>query len=285
MRDPAPREKRPSLSFNAITAAFRVGGMIAPALAARKAAELFRKPPQRAASDPERALLATGTRRFLPLSDGEIATWTWGSGPSVFLVHGWGSRGARLGSFVEPITAAGFQAITYDAPAHGDSSGRLSSLPQFLQALLAVAKVYGPARAIVAHSMGGSAATLAMARGVSAGRVVFLAPAANPRSYTKRFAAMLGISERVRRLMELELEQQLKFRWEDLDVPRAAKSLTTPLLVFHDRDDGEVDFAQGKAIVAAWRGARLVETRGLGHTRIVQDPVVVSEAMEFVTAT
>jgi pimeloyl-ACP methyl ester carboxylesterase len=54
--------------------------------------------------------------------------------------------------------------------------------------------------------------------------------------------------------------------------------------VIHDRDDAEVPVANGEAIAAAWPGAQLVTTGGLGHTRIVHDPQVVARAVAFVTA-
>jgi pimeloyl-ACP methyl ester carboxylesterase len=55
--------------------------------------------------------------------------------------------------------------------------------------------------------------------------------------------------------------------------------------VIHDRDDPEVPLANGEAIAAAWPGARLVTTEGLGHTRIVHDPGVVARGVAFLTGT
>ncbi len=254
---------------------------MAPALAARAAGALFRLAPRRRTSDFERQVLGAGRLRFLKTTSGRLATWRWGDGPAILLVHGWGSRGARLGSFVEPIVAAGCAAVTFDAPGHGESAGRLSSLPQFLEALSAVASSYGPVRAVVAHSMGGAAAALAMARGLRAERAVFLAPAAHPGDFSRRFAEMLAISPAVRELMEQRLERKFGFRWDEFDVPPRVTSLAMPLLVFHDRDDTDVAWTDGDSIARAWPGAQLVTTQGLGHRRIVHDPQVVSQAVSF----
>jgi pimeloyl-ACP methyl ester carboxylesterase len=57
--------------------------------------------------------------------------------------------------------------------------------------------------------------------------------------------------------------------------------MTAPLLVFHDRDDRDVAWTDGEAIAAAWPGAELVSTAGLGHRRIVHDPGVVARAVAF----
>src|SRR5262249_35241191 len=175
-------------------------------------------------------LLASGRRGRLRLSKNEIATWVWGEGPTILLVHGWGSRGARLGSFVEPLVASGYSVVTFDAPGHGDSSGRLSSLPQFMEAQLAIAETHGSIHGVVAHSMGAAAASLAMGRGLDPERAVFLAPVANPGAYTHLFAEALGISPAIRNRMERHFERQFGIPWEDFDVTRNVSSYSTPLL-------------------------------------------------------
>jgi pimeloyl-ACP methyl ester carboxylesterase len=55
-----------------------------------------------------------------------------------------------------------------------------------------------------------------------------------------------------------------------------------PLLVFHDAGDSVVPPEDGRAIAAAWPGARLVTTTGLGHRTIVRAPEIVGEATAFI---
>ncbi len=259
----------------------RLLGAIAPKLAARAAAALFRIPPRRRPILEEREALATG--RFATLREGSLrlATWSWGEGRPVILVHGWGSRGGRLASFVPPLVESGFSVVTFDAPGHGASSGRLSSLPEFIWALEAIAKEAGAVSALVAHSMGCSAAALAIRRGLAVERAVFLAPAAYPGTYSRRFAEHFGILPSVREAMEHRLERRFGFRWNDFDVPRAAPGIAAPLLIFHDREDPEVPWSDGEAITRAAPNAELVTTEGLGHRRIVHDPAVVARAVSF----
>ncbi len=264
-------------------AGLRAAARVSPSLAARAAGALFRLPPRHKTTAVERRLLASGRRRFLAAGAGRVAVWSWGEGPPILLVHGWGSRGVRLHSFIEPIVAAGRSAVTFDAPGHGESDGRLSSLPQFVEALGVAAGEIGPVRTVIAHSMGGAAAALAIRNGLAVERAVFLAPAANPGAYTRRFAQALGISSQVRELMERRFERRFGYRWEEFDVPSQVRSFTTALLLFHDSEDREVAWTDGEAIARAWPGARLVTTRGLGHKRIVHDPEVVARAVAFLT--
>jgi pimeloyl-ACP methyl ester carboxylesterase len=264
-----------------LRALFRGITPIAPGAAAALAMALFRKPPRHRDSAEEREALGNAERLPLSLDGRPLAAWRWGKGPAILLVHGWGSRGSRLASFVEPLTEAGYSVVAFDAPGHGASGGRLSSLPQFISAIETVAREIGPAAGIVAHSMGGAATTLAMARGLAVPRVVFLAPASDPAGYSERFADVIGLTPGVLSRMKRSIERRFGQSWDEFDVLRAARTMTAPLLVFHDRDDRDVAWTDGQAIASAWPGAQLVSTSGLGHRRIVHDPAVVSRAVAF----
>jgi pimeloyl-ACP methyl ester carboxylesterase len=262
---------------------FGAAQAVSPALAVRVAERLFFTPPRTAHSTDTEDFLRTG-RRFSLVVDGRLVVgWRWGSGPVVYLAHGWGSRGGRLAAFLAPLVAAGYSAVTWDAPGHGASGRGMSSMPEFARALAAVVANHGPAYAIIGHSMGASATALAASWGVAADRFAFIAPAANPGQFATRFAKALGARPEVMQGLRARTEQRLRFSWEDLDVPTIAAEMTAPLLVVHDREDQTVPFTDGQRIAAAWPDARLVETRGLGHRILVRDPKVVGEVIEFVT--
>jgi len=263
--------------------AMRTLGAVAPGLAARAAEALFRTPPAHTPWEGESALLSKAAAAPFLVRGEPVLGWSWGDGEPVLLVHGWGSRGARLGSFIAPLTEAGYRVIAFDAPGHGESAVHRSSLPEFIFAIEAADRIHGPFAAIVGHSLGGAAAVLAMARGVRAACAVLLAPASNPGGYTRRFAEILGIGDRVREGMEARIVRRFGLQWAEFDVLEAARGLSAPLIVFHDEADSEVPWSEGSAIARAWPGAELVTTRGLGHRRIVHDPGVVARAVEFLT--
>lgn len=263
---------------------FRAVQAVSPALAARTAERLFFTPPRRPDTPETEAFLASGDRFILPVGQRTVVGWRWGSGPVVYLAHGWGGRGGRLRAFVPPLLEAGCTVVTWDAPGHGASDQGLSSMPDFARTLRAVVASQGPAHAIVAHSMGASAATLAASLGVTAGRFVFLAPAANPAAFATAFGRALGARPAVMDRARVRSERRIRFSWAGLDVPRMAERMSAPLLVVHDRGDLVVAFADGERIAAAWPGARLIETEGLGHGGVVRDPRVVAEVAGFVTA-
>jgi pimeloyl-ACP methyl ester carboxylesterase len=254
----------------------------APALAALWAEELFFTPRRTAVSARVREFLATGRRRDVSVEGTNVAAWEWGSGPVVLLIHGWEGVGGQLAAFAPPLLAAGFKVVAFDAPAHGASGGRRSSIVHFARALRAVQGPDG-AHAVIAHSLGAAAAALAMAQGAAVGTAVFIGATAGPRDWTIQFARGFGIADSVMARLRQRTEHRFGLAWEDFDVVALSRRRREPLLVVHDRDDAEVPSSDGAAIAEAWPGARLLTTRGLGHRRILRDEQVVAEAVRFVS--
>ena len=260
-------------------AAFRAVGAVAPGVAARWAETIFCTPPRRRGGD--EASLASVVRFTVPSQGQLLSGWEWGSGPTVVLVHGWGSRAARLGTLAGALVVAGFRVVEYDAPAHGGSTGRFASLPEFARALRDVADRVGPIHGLVGHSLGGAAAAMAMRGGVQARRVVLLAPPADVRIFSDLFARALAIAPAVQETMHRNLERRLRIVWDDLHIPTLVRELPAAALVIHDRDDADVPFAHGEEIVGAWAGSRLETTSGLGHRALLRDPAVIARTVEF----
>jgi pimeloyl-ACP methyl ester carboxylesterase len=263
--------------------ALRVLSRTSPGAASRLAEDLFMKPRRFRAPEREKDVLARATTfdvRIGPSTN--VKAWSWGSGPTVLLVHGWEGRGAQLASFVDPLVEHGYRVVTYDAPGHGMSDGNRSSLPHFTFALRSVVGAIETPHAIVAHSFGCAAATLALRDGLGTPRLVYIAPPLNPEEYTAKFAEILDLDERVLDGLRSRIEERFMRKWSDYSLQAAAVEMTAPLLVIHDRDDRETLLREGRALVEAWPGARLITTEGLGHRRILRDEQVVRTAVAFV---
>ena len=214
-----------------------------------------------------------------------------GDGPTVYLVHGWAGGSRQMAPLVGPLVAAGLRVVAYDGPSHGRSDpgpsgpGR-SHAVEFADALAAVASVHGPARAVVAHSMGAMATMLALRQGrLSAERLVFVAPMHELRSYLDRFAAGLRLGHRARRRLDASLEARVGMLVEDFELLGMAEQIgTAPLLVVHDRNDRQLAWAASVELVDRWPHARLLTTEGLGHNRLLGDRAVHEEIVRFVSS-
>ena len=272
--------------------ALRTSSALAPGLAGLWAERLFLTPPRPRLPQSTFFDFLDAHAGFVEHRGRSLATWRWGpqDAPAVLLAHGWGGHAAQMRGFVQPLLSAGYRVIAYDQPAHGLSEGRLTGLPDFAGAIGAVATWHGNVRHVIAHSLGGVAAALAIAqaqsnsaKGLSIERAVLISPPSDLVGYSRRFARWLWIPERVRRAMQAAIEERFGVRWSDFELPRIAPRLRAPALVIHDRGDAMVPWKQGAALAQAWPGARLLSTDGLGHGRILEHPQVTRAALDFIT--
>ncbi len=219
-----------------------------------------------------------------------VVTESWGHGPAIYLVHGWGGWRGQLGAFVEPLLARGHRVVAFDAPSHGDSSGGMlgphrTTLAEIAQAVAAVVESHGTAVAILGHSIGSAAAAMAVHDGMPVNRLGFVSPSVQPIGLTREMAKALGFGERTRTAMLRRLESIVGRPMSDFDLLTMGDRVTMPpTLVVHDRDDREIAHAEAELLVASWQRANLVSTSGLGHRRILREPEVIELITTFVAS-
>jgi pimeloyl-ACP methyl ester carboxylesterase len=267
-----------------IRVAFRWGGAVAPKLAASAARRLFFTPPPTSLRPEQAAILGRGRRLDLETRAGRIAAWTWGIGEPVLLLHGWGGHAGQMTPFVAPLVERRFRVVALDLPAHGASPGRLASARHFAEAILDATPSFGTLAGVVAHSLGGAAATLAFDGGLYARAAVFLAPPSRFGTFFDRFSAALGLSGRVRSGLERGAEDWVGRRFDEIEPRGLASHQDAPLLVVHDRGDDEVPYEEGDELAGRWPGAELRATTGLGHNRLLRDPETIRASVDFLLA-
>ncbi len=269
-----------------LRAAVRLGDRFAPEATGRRACDLwFTVPPTLAA-----APLPAGGEPFTVTAQGAaVRGHVWGTGPVVYLVHGWGGRGSQLAGFVEPLVATGHRVVLFDGPAHGDSDPgpagpRRTHGVELGRALDAVAARFGPAEAVVAHSLGTIATYLALRFGwLGTRRLVLVAPMVEAGSLFDGFQAALGFGERTRQAFDRAVDRLVGIPVADFDARvQAAYAGPIPTLVVHDVGDRQTAYAEARALVETLADARLVATEGLGHRRVLRDPDVIARVTAFI---
>lgn len=221
----------------------------------------------------------------LPVDNIPVAIYIWGKGPVVLFVHGWSGRGSQVAAFVEPLTAAGYQVISVDAPGHGETPGDSTNILECAAVVQAVSTQYGPVYAALTHSFGGMVLAYAMNHGMSVRRVVSISAPAHVEYLIEGFAQTLAIPEAVIARMQKRIDQRFTGSlWERLSTVYNVQHLDAPALIIHDEDDVSVPWQQGRMIADAWPGARFMKTGGLGHGRILRDRQVVKAAVEFIAS-
>lgn len=265
----------------------------APAFGARWATELWCTVPDVDLSTKMPPGLPDSTPVEASWDGHRIAGQSWGAGPLVYLVHGWGGCRAHMAVFVKPLVAAGYRVIAFDLPSHNDSEpgalapGR-STIVECAEAVRAVIAEHGPAHAVIGHSLGAKAAALAVARGAAAGKLVFLAPMGEFSWYLDVFAERHNFGRRIRDRLHRRLDKRLGMPLLDTDIAKLAAHVgDRPLLVIHDPDDPDALYSESEEIVQVWPNARLETTKGLGrlaHYRILRHRPAIVAGVEFIGA-
>jgi pimeloyl-ACP methyl ester carboxylesterase len=266
-----------------------------PSVAERQAAKLFLTPRLRKGKTPtqlhaellpERAMerrAGEAEPAYPELSTGRVALWSWGRGPTVLLVHGWSGSAGDMAPIAAELVHAGYRAVMFDMPGHGDSVPRPTNLFVYLQTIAALAPIVGPLEGVVGHSLGGTATALAMGqRIISAKRVALLAPALSPWAFSWHFARIIGLPATRVPGMVARTEELVGAKADSLNAAEAVWGLDVPATLFHDPEDLDVPFEHSATLAAAWVGSTLVSLPGLGHRKILRDPTTITRVVEFI---
>lgn len=259
---------------------------LAPAVAGRLALELWRRPGRPAAvRESERAVHDAARTTYVDHPRGRVTAYAWGDGERpVLLVHGWASRASRYADLVTALLAAGRSPVSYDAWGHGATRGRAGTIPDHLLVIEELARRAGGFEAMVGHSFGVPVTQYAAREGVAADRLVAISGMADFGYLVDTFCTTLRVPAPVngglRRAIERAYFEGDTGIWDRFSV----RSGDRELLVVHDAGDRVVDRAQADLLHAAYGGrATLLETTGLGHSRILGDPEVVAAVVGFLT--
>ncbi|MFZ5545930.1 MAG: alpha/beta fold hydrolase [Pseudomonadota bacterium] len=244
------------------------------------AAHLFVRPRRRSAD----AAPAAAPARALALPSGDLRYWAEGEGEPVLLVHGWEGATTDLAGMAQALRARGQAVVWVELPAHGASAVGWTSVPHAAQALSALGSALGRLRGVIAHSVGGALAALAMADRLQVRRAALIGAPAEYRDYVHRFAQQTGLGAEGGQALSDALREQYGIDADRVSTAAAARGLDVPALLIHSRDDPVVPFADAEVIAAAWPGARLLSVDGLGHRRTLSDPAVVAAAVGHVCA-
>lgn len=284
---PVPPQRLPHVSNEALRRYRRVMAWLqwlSPWLAARVGMWLFLRPSRRRIEPRDAATLAQARTWKLRLEGEDLRVYEWSGGTRLaILAHGWGSHVPRFAPLIEALRAAGYRVVAFDAPGHGQSTGRRSSLPQFGAALAAVLAHTGPAQLMVGHSLG----ALAIALAVGDGRVampealVLIAMPSGAPFLIDRYEQMFGIDAATSRRFLQRFTHRFSEPPEHFTARRVATTLALPVLLVHDELDDVVPIGQARELARALPRARLHVSHGLGHSNLLRDATTIGIIADF----
>jgi len=216
----------------------------------------------------------------------DIVVYHYGTGlKKILLVHGWSGRGTQLVKFADELVKAGYSIISFDAPAHGKSSGKTTLMPEFIASILHLAKESGPFYAAVGHSLGGMSLLNSVKRGLKLQRLVMIGSGDVIQDIINEFIEKLELKNEVGLKMKKHFEKKSHETMDAYSSYIAAQQIEIPVLVIHDEDDAEVSVDCARHIHEHLEKGELLITKGLGHRKILGNQNVIERSLQFIQQT
>lgn len=256
-----------------------------PARAARMGFRIFAHPRRQPVTRKHLAFFKTAELSHFDHEGTRIQVYRWGKGErSVLFLHGWQSHTYRWKRYIETFRDAGYTVYAFDAPAHGQSEGNMTTVPLYAEVLKAFVKRYEQPDGIVGHSMGTFASFYAFYKypEITPRTLITLAAPGEAVEFFDHYQRQLSLSNRTRQILVEYFTKHFNAPPEFFSSPFFAQGLNIPGLLIHDEEDRETSIKHSQRIHAAWKGSELISTRGLGHN--LKSPEIVEQVFEFVHA-
>ena len=258
---------------------------ISPELGMRVAAHIFSKPLKFKLPEKERKALADCHQAWVTVPDinENIMCFEWkNKGEKVLLTHGWSGRGTQLYSIAESLHKKGYHVISFDAPAHGKSTGKITNMLQWSAAIKTLYNHYGEFNIYVGHSLGSMAILKHCEQLSDVKKIITIGSGDLMCTIFDDFIMSVGLTPKTSERMKTYFEDKYKIKINEYDASHVVRQQQTPTLIIHDEDDHDIDVSCAKNIHKQHPNATLMITKGLGHRRILSDEKVIHKIISFI---
>jgi pimeloyl-ACP methyl ester carboxylesterase len=240
-----------------------------PKLSIQKAYFLFSKPRRGKLNNsnlPE--ILKSAQSEILIVKSEIIQTYCWkGDDKVILLAHGWESNSSRWERLIPELKKTGHTIIALDAPAHGLSSELIFSVPKYAESIAVAVEKFN-SEILIGHSMGGKACLYYqyLNQNKNITKMILLGAPCDFSIIYDNYISLLGLNSTIAKGLKT-----LYFTHFNIDIDQFsgrffASKITTQGLLVHDIDDTVVLFKESEKLVAQWKTATLITTKGLGHS-------------------
>lgn len=257
-----------------------------PKLATSFAYKLFVTPINHKAPKREEEMEKEAVQKYIdvPKIKRKIRVFEYGkSDKKALLVHGWSGRGTQLVSIADALRKEGYMTISFDAPAHGKSEGKISHMIQFIECIFELERIYGKFDLAVGHSLGGMSVMNAIKRGFTTDKAVIIGSGDVVLDIFEGFVESLHLKPNIALKLKAKFENRSKNTLSDYDVFEAAKTANISVFVIHDKQDKDVPVHCALHIYENLPNGKLLITDGLGHRKILGDTQVIKQIITFAT--
>lgn len=242
--------------------------LINPKKAAEKAFYIFCTVRKGRILPHQKIYLDPNKKEVLTIADHTIQTYGWESkGETVLLIHGWESNTWRWHKLIEKLTEANYNIIAFDAPAHGNSSGKYLYVPLYAEILQGLITKYKPIH-LVGHSVGGMTVLYNEYKNTNetVKKIVTIGSPSEFHEIMSHFQKLLGFNAKVYSALANYIKARFGFTIREFSTSSYAKTNTKKGLLFHDKFDKIAPYHASEQVHANWKNSQFISTKGLGHS-------------------
>jgi len=250
-------------------------------LAAEEALMKFLSPARMMPNAQQREFLDAAELSTIMVTGIPIKTYTWSKNaesPWVMLSHGFMMNAATMLNFVQPLLLAGYQVVTWDHCAHGESGGNWTDMRVWVQSVLTIAQTHTPLAGIVGFSVGGTTALMALAQNphFQCPVVTCINSPTQIDTVLRGFLQKHGCNPDLIPLMHQVAAEKTILLPEQIRavLPRCHKFPSTRLVLIQDHNDPIASIPEAEYFASHARNARIEFTQGLKHHGGLSNPHV-----------
>lgn len=213
-------------------------------------------------------ILQEAQSEMFQLQEDSFHTYTWkGNDTVILLVHGWESNASRWENLLPYLKESGSTIIAIDGPAHGLSSGKEFSIPQYAEFIHVAVQKFKP-QYLIGHSIGGKTCLYyqSVYQNDALKKMVILGAPSDFKIILNNYITLLSLNSKISKSLEAHYLNNFKLSLEQFSGKIFASKLNIKGLIAHDIDDSVVLFEEAKKIAGAWKNVIFIETKGLGHS-------------------
>ncbi len=250
---------------------YNITALVARGWTGRRLDRLFCTPPPPRIRLKERAFLDEAVVDLQTLRDFGGVVYHWGNpqAPYILMAYGWGYNAGRWRHYAPQLLEAGYRLVAFDPPGHGQANAGLLTLPENAALIRRLLEVFGPPKAVLAHSFGGGSTIEALAdlpAPYHPERMVVMASFSRATWIFQHLQYVLGLTEYAFRGMVTTLEGRIERQLTEFDLARRSARLDrTKALIVHDPEDSVTHFRNAERYHSYWPGSSLLVARKVGH--------------------
>ena len=264
---------------------FKVLSKVSTGLSSNFASYLFFRPRKQPFRAYDREMIKRASTKIIEFNDKKIQTYIWGpqSNKKVLFVHGWEGKGTSVKHFIDPLLSLGYQLFSFDAPAHGASSGSSTDLPEIIATIQHINSLYGEFDVIIAHSFGTLSALNAFNGIFNNKKLVLIASLSNPFTAVKGFQNIFSLNDKVVKGLLNNIVKRVGRPLQDLELKDLSDLGSNNILLLHDKRDVIAPFSESIFLQNNFPNAQFNIISRAGHHKILSEKTTIDTVVNFLS--